>query len=177
MKLKSILSAIAASAVAIGSIATFSQSSFAQRGKTVYFCGKSSTGIPTTYARTASGKRIPIISWQKPWSNEFTPEKRCQIVSQKFQKAEEEGVLNYLTSAVASNSNVICGTRRYGGPCNIVLFTLRDEDQPNEVLGALFGTGFKASGPLIQSEDGSPRDYYDVAFMLTQKSKLTTKSR
>ncbi|NEP77658.1 MAG: hypothetical protein F6K39_05425 [Okeania sp. SIO3B3] len=171
MKLKSILSTIAASAVAIGSIAKFSQPSFAQKGKTVFFCGKSSTGTPTTYGRTASGKRIPIISWQKPWSNEFTPEKRCQIVSQKFQKAEEEGVLNYFTSGVASNSNVVCATRRYGGPCDMVLFTLRKEDKPHEVTEALFGAGYKASGPVIQSEDGSPRYYYDVNFMIRQKSK------
>ena len=174
MKLQSILlTTAAASVVALGGIATFSQSSLAQKGNTVYFCGKSSNNIPTTYARTKTGKRISMISWQKPWSDEHTPEKRCQSVSQRFQKAEEEGVLNYLTSGVVNNHNVICATRQYGGPCQRVLFTLRDDDKPNEVLGALFGNAYKASGTLIQSEDGSPRYYLNVNYMIDQKSKST----
>jgi len=171
MKLKFILSTIAASAIAFGSIAAFSQPSFAQRGKTVFFCGKSSAGIPTTYARTASGKRIPLIRWQIFWNNEYTPEKRCQIVSQNFQKAEEEGVLNYLTTGVFNNLNVICATRQYGGSCDRVLFTLSDEDNPNEVLDALFGVAYRASSPAI-IKGGSPlQDYYDVTFLINQKSR------
>jgi len=177
MKLKFILSTIAASAIAFGSIATFSQPSSAQRGETVYFCAKSSTGIPTTYARTPSGKRIPLIRWQKPWSNEFTPEKRCQIVSQKFQKADEEGVLNYLTSGVFNDLNVICATRRYGGQCDRVLFTLSHRENPNEVLGALVGVAYRASRPAIISGGPSPRDYYDATFMINQKSRSSAESR
>ncbi|MCL2938596.1 MAG: COP23 domain-containing protein [Trichodesmium sp. MAG_R02] len=175
MKLQSILlTTAAASVVALGGIATFSQSSLAQKGNRVYFCGKSSNNIPTTYARTKTGQRISVISWQKPWSDEYTPKKRCQIVSQRFQKAEERGLLDYITSEVVKKQNVICATRRYGGPCQRVLFTLRDDDKPEDVLGALFGQGYKASGTLIQSEDGSPRYYLNVNYMIDQKSKSTT---
>ena len=175
MKLQSILlTTAAASVVALGGIATFSQFSLAQKSNTVYFCGNSPNNIPTTYARIQTGKRISIISWQKPWSDEHTPEKRCQTVSQSFQKAEEEGVLNYLTSGVDNKLNVICATRRYGGPCQHVLFTLRDDDKPHEVIGALFGLAHNASGILIHSEDGSPQDYLDVNYMINQKSKSTT---
>jgi len=175
MKLQSILlTTAAASVVALGGIATFSQSSLAQKGNRVYFCGNSPNNIPTTYARIKTGKRISVISWQKPWSDEYTPEKRCQSVSQRFQKAEERGLLDYITSDVVNKQNVICATRRYGEPCQHVLFTLRDDDKPDEVIRELVGRGYKASGTVIHSEDGSPRYYLNVNYMIDQKSKSTT---
>ena len=179
MKLPSILlTTAAASVVAFGGIATFSQFSLAQKGDTVYFCGNSPNNIPTTYARPKTGIRISLISWQKPWSDEYTPKKRCQIVSQKFQKAEEKGLLNYITSEVVNRQNVICATRRYGGPCQELLFTLRDDDKPNDVLGALLGVGSLGRGsPLIQTENGSSRIYYDIDVIIRQKSKSTTESK
>ena len=179
MKLQSILlTTAAASVVAFGGIATFSQFSLAQKGNTVYFCGNSPNNIPTTYARPKTGKRISLISWQKPWSDEFTPEKRCDTVSKRFQKAEEEDRLNYITSGVVNKQNVICTTRRYGEPCQEVLFTLRDDDKPNDVLGALFGVGSLGRGsPLIQTDNGSPRNYIDIDVIIRLKSKSTTESK
>ena len=95
MKLKSILLTIAASAVAFSSIATFSQRNFAQNRKVVFFCGKSSTGILTTYADTPDGKTTPIISWEKTWSNEYDPEEVCGIVSEKFNDAARDDALRF----------------------------------------------------------------------------------
>lgn len=179
MKLPSILLTTAAAiVVAFGGIATFSQFSLAQKGDTAYFCGNSPNNIPTTYAVPKTGKRISLISWQKPWSDEFTPEKRCRIVSEKFQKAEDKDLLNYITSGVVNNQNVICATRKYGGPCQELLFTLRDDDKPNDVLGALLGVGSLGRGsPLIQTENGSSRIYYDIDVIIRQKSKSTTESK
>ena len=179
MKLQSILlTTAAAGVVALGGIATFSQSSLAQKGNTVYFCGNSLNNIPTTYARTKTGKRISFISWQRSWSDEYTPEKRCDIVSKRFQKAEEKRLLNYITSGVVNKQNVICATRKYGGPCQELLFTLRDDDKPNDVLGALLGVGSLGRGsPLIQTENGSSRIYYDIDVIIRQKSKSTTESK
>ena len=95
MKLKSILLTIAASAVAFSSIATFSQQNFAQNRKVVFFCGKSRTGILTTYADTPDGKTTPIISWEKTWSNEYDPKEVCGIVSEKFNDAARDDALTF----------------------------------------------------------------------------------
>ena len=119
-----------------------------------------------------------MISWQRAWGDEYTPEKRCQIVSQRFQKAEEKGLLNYITSGVVNKQNVICATRRYGGPCQYLLFVLRDVDKPNDVLGALLGVASLGRGsPLIQTDNGSSRNYYDIDVIVLQKSKSTTESK
>jgi len=76
---------------ATNSVATFRNENFSRSDKVVYFCGKSTIGVLTTYTRTPKGKRISVIGWEKAWSNEHTLEKRCEIVSQKFQEAEEKG--------------------------------------------------------------------------------------
>ena len=176
MKLLSLLLTTAAtSVVALGGIATFSQSSLAQKDKTVYFCEKSPNNIPTTYAGTKAGIRIPFIRWQKAWSDEYTPERRCQIVSQRFQKAEEKGVLNYLTHRIVNKQHVICAARRKGGPCQQDLFTLRNKDKPDDVIEALLGIASQGRrGPLNQIENSPFRNYYDVDFIFRKKSTSTT---
>ncbi|NER03792.1 MAG: hypothetical protein F6K17_14780 [Okeania sp. SIO3C4] len=171
MKLKSVLSTIAASAVAFAVIATFSQPSFAQRGKTVYFCGKSSAGIPTTYARTASGKRIPIIRWEKDWSEKYTPEKRCEIVSKKIQEAEEKDVLKVLKVGLENNQRVICAAKNVDEACEVLLFTLRSGDDPNKLLGTLIGTAYSSGSIVIHSDDPYEADYYELSNILSKESE------
>ena len=176
MKLQSILlTTAAASVVAFGGIATLSQSSLAQKDNRVYSCEKSPNNIPTTYALTKDGIRISFISWRKSWSDEYTPERRCQIVSQRFEKAEKEGDLNYLASRVVNNQNVICAARRKGGPCQQDLFSLRSGDKPDDVIEALLGIASQGrGGPLEQTENGSSRNYYNVDFIFRKKSTSTT---
>ena len=88
---------------------------------------------------------------------------------------ENEGVLNYVTSGVKNNYNIICAAPKKDNKCKVPLFTLRKEDNPNEVLASLFDAAFRASGPIPQT--GSPRDYYDVGFMIRQKSEEITESK
>ena len=96
MKLQSLfLTTAAASVVAFGGIATFTQFSLAQKGDTVFFCGNSPNNIPTTYARTPDGKTTPIISWEKTWSNEYDPKEVCGIVSEKFNDAARDDALTF----------------------------------------------------------------------------------
>jgi hypothetical protein len=93
MKAKLIANMLIANAIALGSIASMSHSSYAQNN--TYFCGTNRDGVPTTYARTATGKKIPVISWQKNWNSKFSAKERCEVVSARFQNASVDGVLNY----------------------------------------------------------------------------------
>jgi hypothetical protein len=164
MKTKLCTKILAVSAIGFASIATINQSSYAQTNTqtTTYFCGASKDGVPTTFTHSSTGRKIAIIRWEKKWSSEYTPEVRCQEVSSRFQSASEEGVLNYLTAGMIKGRTVLCAARRYGDTCSYLLLTLKPGDDASQVIETLRQIGYKATGPLVQSEDGSPRMYIDM---------------
>jgi len=164
MKFQSFTKILAVSALALSSIPTWSQPSLAQT--ITYFCGQGQGGIPTTFARNATGKRIEVIRWQKEWGGTITREERCQQVSARFQSASEEGLLNYITSGIMSGQKVVCVAKDYGAPCSVMLFTLRPNDNPNEVVGALKKTHYLAGGAVLESGGETPRIYIDMNQLL-----------
>ena len=133
----------------------------------LFFCQTNSEGIPTTYITGPTGKLIELISWQKDAIGGFTPEERCQIISQRFQEAHEEGNLAYITHGFMNGSPVICGTSSAGGSCDKLLLTIRPEDDPKTTIENLFQAGSFSSSPLIQS-NGKPRYYYSLSEFLPQ---------
>jgi hypothetical protein len=159
MKLKLFATLLAAGTLALGALAIGSQPSSAQT--TTYSCDTSRDGVPTTYALTATGRKVAVIRWVKNWGGKYTPEVRCREVSEKFQSASEQGLLKYLTYGIKSGQKVICVAGEYGGPCQQILFTLRSNENPDLVLQDMMSVGFRAQGPVVQSEDGSPQYYYD----------------
>lgn len=161
---------LATGAIVFSSIVTMSQPSSAQT--TTYFCGTSRDGIPTTFARTATGRKIAVIRWEKQWSKKYPPRARCQEVSRRFQKASEDEVLNYLTMGRINDQNVLCAASRYGDSCSpeYLLLTLRPEEDPSVFIENLRQLGSVASGPLIQSEDGSPRIFLDMNQLIRKAS-------
>jgi hypothetical protein len=52
--------------------------------------------VPTTLAWSPSGKRA-LIQWVKQMDNNWTPEKRCQEVSQRMQAANTAGTMQFIT--------------------------------------------------------------------------------
>ncbi len=153
-------------ALALGTLPVLTQPSKAQ--STTYFCDKGKGGVPTTFARNATGKKIEVIRWEKEWGGGITREERCRTVSGRFQSASEKGILSYLTHGVMGGEKVVCASSQYGAPCSDLLFTLRAEDNPNEVIDALFGVGYRARGPVLQSEDGKPKIYIDMELLLQE---------
>jgi hypothetical protein len=166
MKAKLFTNMLAANAIALGSVAIMSHSSYAQT--TTYFCGTNKDGVPTTYARNAAGKKIPVFSWQRNWNDKYSPQARCELVSARFQSASVEGVLNYLTTGNMNGQKVLCAASRYGGVCNHLLLTLRADDDASQVIENLRQMGYTASGPIIQSDDGSPQIYIDMNQLLRE---------
>jgi hypothetical protein len=125
---------------------------------TRFFCGQSriSTAnktVPTTFALTKRGN-IPVIRWESTFfsnSNVYTPQKRCEEVSRRFQKYYSEGTLAYLTAGQMNTQNVICVSDEYGGPCQGLLLTLEPKDNPQAVLKDLLSARNRAGGPLTRS--------------------------
>ncbi|MBD2412935.1 hypothetical protein FACHB389_06075 [Nostoc calcicola FACHB-389] len=167
MKPQLFLQVLTAGTIVLGSIASINPPSLAQAP--TYFCQKSNDGVWTTYAKNYNNKKIPIIRWVKSLG-EYTPKVRCQEVSSRFQKAYEKGVLNYLTSGISNSQAVICAASQYGGPCSQLLFTLKSYKDASSVLQNLVEIGYRARGPILQSEDASSQVYIDMSMLLTEKA-------
>lgn len=165
MKLQLFTQMLTVSALALSAIATLSQPSSAQT-KT-YFCD-TSDGVPTTVARNVTGRMIPVIRWTSNLGSEYTPQRRCQEVSARFQNASEKGLLNYMTTGIMGGQKVVCASSEYGGPCSDLLFTLNRNQNASAVIQHLVEIGYKARGPVIQSKDGSSQIYIDMNMLLRE---------
>jgi hypothetical protein len=128
---------------------------------TVFRCVRSGSGFATVAER--GGRRsAPMITWQRYISAEYTPEARCNSVSQKLTNAvaQNGGSLRnlLLTSGRVNSETVICYVNS-GARCNTsnTLFTLSRDNasDPGTVLANLlrFGAG-ASSGPVHESVNG-----------------------
>lgn len=119
----------------------------------------------TTYAWTSKGKQA-VVRWVKDWNNNstWTPQKRCEVVSSKFQEAYDNGSLKYIANGWQNNQPVICTARQTGGNCVTTLMTLRPEDDPiqmtKKIVEKLNGRG----GVIRHSAEGQPQQYFEIDF-------------
>lgn len=127
----------------------------------------------TTYAWTSKGKQA-MVRWVKDWHNnpEWPLQKRCEVVSSKFQEAYDNEGLKYIVNGWENNQPVICTARQIGGDCVTILMTLRPQsDDPNnkgddpikmtrKVVEQLNGRGT----PMRHNAKGKPQQYFEIDF-------------
>lgn len=143
----------------------------AQAAATSFRCG-TSNGMPTTVATTRDGRSVPMIRWT---SNAFdgagwTPERRCQEVSQRFESYRRQGRLTYVTTGRINGLPVICTAASNGGACDGLLYTLKPGQDPTQALRNLFDVRFKARGPLNET---TGRLYLSIEELLAGKADAT----
>lgn len=157
MKFERLYGFIMASVVAVAG--TVMTNSPARAQTTRFVCRISSlTGIPTTYAMTRRGA-VPVIRWYSEYfsAGGFTPERRCQEVSARFQSLWNDGMLKYLIPGYINGFSVICATRTPSESCSSqgLLFTLKSGSDASAALQQLFGIRrVAASDPLYESSGG-----------------------
>lgn len=102
---------------------------------TQFRCDTTSYNYPVTIAARGSKTSPPLLVWRTNYFGEdFDPETRCNIVSQKFNDAVRfnDGRLQglELTHGTVNNQAVLCVARFYGDVCSSdnMLFTLRPEN-------------------------------------------------
>lgn len=144
--------------VLLGAIAPgFSQSGTPNR--ITFFCREvfdraSGTKIPATLAWVPGrGGNVRLIGWKSEYFSKRSPV-RCAEVTQKFQKAYDEGRFNYLTTGRAKGYPIVCAISRTDDPCdgNSQLFTVKPHDNPDLVLQQLMDIlEGKTSDMLLQS--------------------------
>lgn len=113
-----------------------------------------------TVARRGDRVTAPLILWRTfEFGNQYTPENRCRMVSDRLSRAvyENGGRLTnlQLTTGRVNNLPVICYTNggQYGCNSRNLLLTLdsRNASNPNAALDNLFNFGVSGSGAPIVS--------------------------
>lgn len=112
-------------------------------------------GVPTTTALMESGERVPVIRWVSDAfsGSGWSPQRRCQEVSERFTNLNNQGLLNYLTTGSLNGMGVICAAINKGDSCtpNSLLYTLKPGQNPTQTLRNLFNVRTYAVGPLDET--------------------------
>ncbi|WP_277883400.1 COP23 domain-containing protein [Nostoc flagelliforme] len=158
---------------------SFSQSSpsKSQPAQTTFVCGKkmdqsSGDTIPVTAAWIPEKRgHVYFIGWKSEYFNQggWTPQKRCEQVTQKFQEFYSQNRLNYISSGKHNGYPVICGVTNLGEICNgsNQLFTVRSGSNPDELIRRLMDIAEgKTSEPLLQNS--GKQTYIPVQAFLVQ---------
>jgi hypothetical protein len=153
--------------VAISGIAFKSESVKAQE-QVQFVCAQSfdrqtNQKLPTTFAWTSRGK-IAVVRWETNTFKNFSPQTRCEKVSPKFQEAYDNGGINFLTNGTMNQQPVICTASESGGECDILLMTLRPEDNPITILTQLQEVLNGRQVGAVRHSSSVPQVYYQVDF-------------
>lgn len=142
-----------ATAVSLGAVGGGGEQVLAQR--TTFVCALDMGGVPTTYAQTSRGM-VPVIKWVSEHFSDagYTPERRCQEVTSKFNSLYNQGRLNYLSAGYKNGQSIICALSAVGSECT-QLYTLKAGQDPAIVLQRLRAVQAGAAGPLYESSRGS----------------------
>lgn len=129
---------------------------------------------PVTVARRGNRITSPMITWRdKTWGS-YTPEKRCQIVSQRLTQAvASSGKLSSLdmTHGIVNSIPVVCYTTKKSEKCNSgnILFSLKasERGQEQKIINELLnfsklgsGSGTVRGGGTVPNT--TPKTYGDA---------------
>ncbi|PPT09528.1 hypothetical protein CKA32_000555 [Geitlerinema sp. FC II] len=111
---------------------------------------------------------VPVIVWESSYfeASGYTPEVRCNLVSERFETYYREGSLDHLQGGYMNNQPVVCTSNGAGG-CDRLLFTLKPGTNPNQALLDLTNVRTRAASALYESVDGGA-SYIDFNQLLQQ---------
>ncbi len=114
-------------------------------------------GVPTTVfnSGTSQTKQISMIRWSKndnAFGDIWTPQRRCQEVSAKFQEYYDQGKLEYITHGIKNGYPIVCVASFEGGSCTGQLFTLRKGDNAQEKVEQLFNANKVSDDDAVLNE-------------------------
>ena len=136
--------------------------------KTTFECRMKVNGNkkePITVARRGDRVTEPMITWRdESFGSKYTPEKRCQIVSQRLTKAVAiSGKLSNLdmTNGIVNSVPVICYITKKSEKCNSenILFSLKPEEKGQEktiVAGLLNFSKLGSGGGILRKAGADP---------------------
>ena len=161
MKIRSLAVILAGLGVAVGS--AIANPAKAQTTNT-YYCAQLEGGW-NTFVNTPRG-RVNLINWENEFGAEWTPQKRCSAVSQRFQKFLDNGNLKFIRTGNINQQPVLCVANSKGGVCpnDNVLITLKPGTDPEGVLVRLVDFRRSVSGQTLTLSADDPGFYSDGEF-------------
>ena len=117
------------------------------------------TNQMSTTVMTERGS-IPLIRWtDRSFPPPFTPEQRCQIVSNRFKQFHNNGTLKYIKAETINNLPALCVAAYKGGSClpDGLLVTFKPGTNANRALVQILDRRvWAASGPIQLSSADKP---------------------
>ncbi len=131
-------------------------------------------GLPTTIVSTDRGN-LQLIAWKSKYfsSSGYSPQARCQIVSNRFHNHAQQGNLHYISHGILNRQKVLCVAERTASFEGVddyrcqqplsesLLLTLEAKDDPERVLSELFDVASQ-TGPQIVTRGGSPKPRFGI---------------
>ncbi|WP_204105716.1 MULTISPECIES: COP23 domain-containing protein [Spirulina sp. CCY15215] len=156
MKLKTVAHLLTAGVMTLGAVSIAQAPSHA--ADVNFQCKVNvNTGLPTTYAVFPDNSHKPVVRWYSDYfsGSGYTPMRRCQEVSARFQNFYNSGRLDYITTGYINGQAVVCVASAHGRPCagDTVLFTLKPGSNATSTIQRLFNISTGASDVLYESED------------------------
>ncbi|MGI0480889.1 COP23 domain-containing protein [Geminocystis sp. CENA526] len=182
MKKKLITALVSGISITLGTLTLNMPSSNARPSSHRFNC-VNIQGIPATVARRGT-EQVTMIRWSKNdgyFGDGWTPQKRCQHVSAKFQEYAQQGNLRYITHGVKNDYPIICVAKTKGGNCVGQLFTLRKSDNPRQKVSRLLDRNSISSNPLAESDASyiinvNDKVYIDLNIYLGTEEDVTAES-
>jgi Circadian oscillating protein COP23 len=160
-----------ASLTAFSVNALMNQQSYAVNN--TFFCEKKN-GVPTTFARTSEGKKIPMIRWisEGDFSRRLSPLQRCQDVSRRFQKNLDNGNLRTIVTGTLNGLPVVCAAVSTNDGCtnSTILFTLKRGANPRLAVQRLLDRRGLANGEIQNQSNDNTQIYVDFDTYLNNVS-------
>lgn len=111
---------------------------------------------PTTVAYTNRGP-IKLIAWKNKYfsGSGYTPERRCQEVTTRFQYHSDAKNLRYISTGIMNRYNIICVSDEFGN-CkpNGLLITIQHNQDAEKIMRDLFSVAARNSNAVINLSDG-----------------------
>jgi hypothetical protein len=172
MKLRSLCTAVGIGALALTttSVPGFSQDTNSNNtsDEVTFSCDRAGKESPATVAWIPQREKyVYIINWKRPGFKQWTPSKRCELVSARFQDFQKSGQLQFLATGVNNGYPVICAVKSQEETCNRdnQLFTLRSNSDASQVLERMNNILVGASSqPIVQSS--KERKFLNMAIFL-----------
>ena len=101
---------------------------------------------------------IRLIGWKSEFFSKYgwTPEKRCEVVTDRFAKFHKDGQLKFLTTGYVKGLPIVCGLAQENEVCDgsKQLFTIKPHDNPSQVLKQLIDIVRGKSGDILLQNSG-----------------------
>lgn len=110
-----------------------------------FFCGRYN-GVPATVVKHPDRGEVAFIHWVSDYysASGLTPQRMCEEVSARFQRAQENRTLVFLVPATRNNQPVVCASRSEDGPCEQLLFEVPPGRYAEEIIKTIEQTNSDA---------------------------------